>query len=141
MTSGQMTSGDEAPAAVCEATPAYGLAERTAVFGERVLAFARGIGITSVTGVLVRQLVRSGTSVGANYLEADDADTRKDFIYRIGVCRREARETRYWLRMLASVGSEDADEITILANEALELTRIFAAIKRSALANKSSTGH
>src|SRR5215475_7926728 len=82
--------------------PEFDLEERTAVFGEAVIAFAKRVPVNDVTRVLVSQVVRAGTSVGANYVEADDADSRKDFKFKIGLCRREARESKHWLRMIAA---------------------------------------
>jgi len=82
-------------------TQKYDLAERTAQFGEAVIAFVRKIKLDSVTSPLVKQLVRSATSVGANYAEADEAGSKKEFRYRISVCTRESRETKHWLRMMA----------------------------------------
>jgi hypothetical protein len=69
---------------------AFDLAERTAAFGEAVIRFTRTIRRDAVTMPLISQLVRSATSVGANYLEADEAGTKNEFRYRISVCRREA---------------------------------------------------
>ena len=108
----------------------YDLGERTARFGETVVRFARKLKVDSVTGPLVRQLVRSATSVGANYCEADEAGSNKEFRYRISVCGREAKETRYWLRMLAAAVPAEKEEARRLWAEANELTLIFAAIFR-----------
>jgi four helix bundle protein len=107
----------------------YDLAERTAKFGEAVIRFARTVKINAVTTSLVRQLVRSATSVGANYCEADEAGSRKEFRYRISICQREAKETKHWLRMLAAAESPRA-EARQLWKEANELNLIFAAIFR-----------
>jgi four helix bundle protein len=111
----------------------FDLAERTAAFGEQIIAFALTVPETSVTRPLINQLVRAGTSIGANYLEADDADTRKDFRYRIGICKRESKESRYWLRMIKAAMPELAHKLPALQQEALELTRIFAAIRRNSV--------
>ena len=108
----------------------YDLADRTQVFGESVIRLAKQIPVNAVTKPLVSQLVRAGTSVGANYCEADDADTKKDFVYRIGVCKREAKETKYWLRMVAQGAPEVKTEARTLWQEARELHLIFAAIAR-----------
>jgi four helix bundle protein len=105
----------------------YDLEERTARFGEAVIAFARKIPINSVTEPLISQLVRAGTSVGANYCEADDAGSRKEFRYRISICKREARESKHWLRMIAAATSMKA-EARVLWCEAKELHLIFVAI-------------
>ncbi len=113
-----------------QARDKFDLAERTAVFGERVVQFAKGIGETSVTRPLISQLVRAGTSVGANYCEADDADSKKDFRFKIGLCRREARESKHWLRMIAAASPEHRDAARALWQEAKELNLIFGAIRR-----------
>jgi four helix bundle protein len=80
----------------------FDLAERTASFGESVIGLVRLVERDPVSSPLISQLVRSATSIGANYVEADEAGSKKEFRYRISVCRREARETQYWLRMLVS---------------------------------------
>ena len=96
----------------------YDLEERTAKFAESVIAFAKTVPKSVVNFPLIRQLVRSATSVGANYCEADDASSRKDFRHKIGLCRKEARETKYWLRMVATAESEKAAEARPLWQEA-----------------------
>ncbi len=110
--------------------PAFDLEERTALFGEAVIRFAKKIPSNPVTLPLISQLVRSGTSVGANYCEADDASSKKDFKYKIGICRKEARETKLWLRMIAAATPELKTEARELWQEAKELHLIFAAIWR-----------
>ena len=108
----------------------YDLGERTARFGESVIRFVGKLKLDAVTAPLVRQLVRSATSVGANYCEADEAGSHKEFRYRISVCGREAKETKHWLRMLAAAVPGDKQEARRLWTEANELTLIFAAIFR-----------
>ena len=108
----------------------FDLDERTAVFGEAVIAFVKKVKLDAVTSPLVTQLVRSSTSVGANYDEADEAPTKKDFRYRISVCKKEARETKRWLRMLAAAVPALKDQARVLWKEANELSLIFAAIYR-----------
>src|SRR6185312_7371477 len=78
----------------------YDLEERTAQFGEAVIAFARTIPVNEVTRSLISQVVRAATSVGANYVEADDSDSKKDFKFKIGLSRRESKESKHWLRMV-----------------------------------------
>jgi four helix bundle protein len=107
------------------------LTERTACFGESVIAFVRRIKADPVTSSLIDQLVRSGTSVGANYCEADDAESKKDFRHKISICLKEIKETKHWLRMLAAAAPELKEEARVLWQEAKELTLIFAAIRRS----------
>ena len=118
-------NGDERPG-----KSVFDLEERTALFGEKVIDFARKIEKNAVTVSLVSQLVRSGTSVGANYCEADDAASKKDFKNKICTCRKEARETKHWLRMIAKATPELKDEARALWREAKELHLIFAAIWR-----------
>src|ERR1700722_1705354 len=88
----------------------FDLEERTAVFGETVIQFAKRLPLSVVTEPLIGQLVRSATSVGANYCEADDAGSKKEFRYRISVCKRECRETKHWLRMLAAALPDEKEE-------------------------------
>lgn len=83
-----------------------------------------------MTKPLTNQLVRAGTSVGANYCEADDAVSKKDFKNKIGACRKEARETKLWLRMIATAEPETKYNARKLWQEAKELHLIFAAIWR-----------
>ena len=109
---------------------AFDLEERTAQFGEAVIHFARAVAKNSVTTPLISQLVRAGTSVGANYCEADDAVSKKDFKNKIGTCRKEARETKLWLRLLAAAEPDLKTEARKLWQEAKELHLIFAAIWR-----------
>ena len=80
----------------------YDLIERTARFGESAIRFAKKVSRDPVTTPIIGQLVRAATSIGANYCEADQAISKKDFRYKIGLCRKEANETKYWLRMVAT---------------------------------------
>jgi four helix bundle protein len=108
----------------------YDLEERTARFGEAVIAFAKRIPKNAVTLPLIEQLVKAGTSVGANYCEADDAVSKKDFRFKIGTCKKEARESKHWLRMVAAAEEITKAEGRKLWQEAKELHLIFAAIYR-----------
>ena len=125
----------EAPNPNDEPHGSYDLEERTATFGEAIIGFAKKIPLNPVTTPLISQIVRSGTSVGANYCEADDAGSKKDFKYKIGICRKEARETKLWLRMIATAAPEFKVEARKLWQEAKELHLIFAAIWRKTQAN------
>jgi four helix bundle protein len=109
---------------------AFDLEERTASFGETVIQFAKTVSKNPVTTPLISQLVRAGTSVGANYREADDAVSKKDFKNKIGICRKEARETKLWLRLIAAAEPGLKIETRKLWQEAKELHLIFAAIWR-----------
>ncbi len=109
----------------------YDLEERTQRFGEDIIEFARNIPRNSVTIPLISQLVRAGTSVGANYTEANGADSKKDFTHRIGISKREARETKHWLRMTVMAESSLKEKARKLWSEAEELNLIFSKIIRS----------
>jgi four helix bundle protein len=114
-----------------EEKPVYDLEERTARFGEAVIDFARTIPADSVTNRLISQLVGAATSVGANYVEADDAVSKKEFLKNIGTCRKEARETKHFLRMAVRAAPELKLQARILWQEAKELHLIFSKIRRS----------
>ncbi len=109
----------------------FDLEERTAAFGSAIIAFAKQIPETTVTRPIITQLVRSGMSIGANYCEADNAESRKDFIHKIGICKKEAKETKYWLHMISIAAPEHAKEARRLWCEAKELNLIFSAIVRT----------
>jgi four helix bundle protein len=109
----------------------YDLEERTARFGEAIVAFAKRVPVHPVTTTIITQLVDAGTSVGSNYCEADDAGSKKEFQYRVSLCKRESRETRHWLRMIVAAEPDLRDEARGLWQEAKELNLIFGAIYRS----------
>jgi four helix bundle protein len=111
----------------------YDLEERTALLGEAVIEFAKSLKETALTRPLISQIVRSSTSVGANYIEADDAVSRKEFIQKIGTCRKEARETKHWIRMIVKASPEHREAATPLWREANELHLIFSKIRRTTL--------
>src|SRR4051794_8804117 len=110
--------------------PPYDLEERSARFGEAVISFAKAVPRDVVTLPLINQLVRSSTSVGANYCEADDAVSKKEFRKNIGTCKKEARETKHWLRMIVAAEAVMREQAKPLWQEAKELHLIFAAIHR-----------
>jgi len=112
------------------AKPVYDLAERTSVYGESVIVFSRSFRLDVINAPLIRQLVRSATSLGANYAEADEAGSKKEFRYRISLCCRETRECKHWLRMLAVASPETKEEARELWKEANEINLIFATIHR-----------
>jgi len=109
----------------------YDLEERTARFGEAVIDFAKTIPQDAVTNRLIGQLVGAATSVGANYVEADDAVSKKEFLKNIGTCRKEARETKHFLRMIVRAVPGLKPEARKLWREARELHLIFSKIWRS----------
>ena len=108
----------------------YDLEERTALFGEAVIAFAKKVPKDVVTIPLIGQLVRAGTSIGANYDEADEAVSKKEFRHKIGICKKEAKESKHWLRMIAAAEDAMRTDARVLWQEAKELHLIFCAIYR-----------
>lgn len=108
----------------------YDLDERTALFGEAVIDFAKKIPVNPVTSHLIPQLVAAGTSAGANYGEADDAVSKKDFRHKISISKREAREAKFFIRMIVRAVPELKEEAKPLWQEAKELHLIFAKIYR-----------
>ena len=108
----------------------YDLEERTALFGEAIIRFAKRIPRNPANDRLTDQVVGAATSVGANYCEADDAVSKKDFKNKIGTCKKEARETKFFLRMIATSEPNLKPEARILWQEAKELHLIFSAIWR-----------
>lgn len=109
----------------------FDLEERTLKFGEEVIKFAKYIPQNQINNTLITQFVKSGTSIGANYCEADSAESRKDFEHKMGICKKEAKETRYWLRMIVKACPDLEDKAMILWKEANELLLIFSTIIRN----------
>ncbi|KKR60769.1 MAG: hypothetical protein UU19_C0003G0001 [Candidatus Curtissbacteria bacterium GW2011_GWD1_40_8] len=109
----------------------YDLEERTAKFGENIILFCRTLKPDVVSRPIIGQVVRSGTSIGANYMEANAACSKRDFQNKIYICKKEAQETKHWLRMLLTCFPERREEITRLWKEAQELTMIFQKITSS----------
>ncbi len=110
----------------------WDLEERTAKFGEDVIRFAKTIGVSPVTKRLIDQVIGAATSVGANYVEADEAESKKEFRHRISICRREAKEAGHFLRMIAAADDSKAEAARLLWKESRELVLIFGKIGRAA---------
>ncbi len=106
----------------------YDLEERTALFGEQVIAFSRSIKLDIISKPLVSQIVRSATSIGANYMEANGASSKKDFRNKIYIAKKEAKETQHWLRMISKACPEKADEARKIWKECKEIVLIFQSI-------------
>ena len=113
----------------------YDLEERTAKFGEDIIEFAKSIQKNPVTLPIISQLIKAGTSIGANYCEADCAETKKDFIHKLGICKKESKETRYWFRMVVEADSNKKEEARRNWQEANELNLIFSSIVNKTKAN------
>ncbi len=107
----------------------YDLEDRTLTFAKRVRAFAKKLNKTIANIEDGKQLIKASGSVGANYIEANEALSKKDFVMRIKICRKEAKESRYWLRLVNTDGKNELEiERRSLEDEANELTRIFGSI-------------
>lgn len=106
----------------------YDLEERTAKFGEEIIRFCKQLPQNEITRPIINQLVKCGTSVGANYCEADDAESGKDFKHKIGICKKESRESKHFLRMSAIAHPDSKNIARKLWLEAKELNLIFNSI-------------
>jgi four helix bundle protein len=120
----------ETPASNGAQRHAFDLEERTAQFGEAIIRLCKKVPRSPENDRLINQLAGCGTSVGANYCEANEGVSKKDFKNTIGRCVKEAKETKFFLRMLATSEPRLADEARKLYREAKELHLIFASIYR-----------
>ncbi|MCX6718793.1 MAG: four helix bundle protein [Candidatus Taylorbacteria bacterium] len=109
----------------------YDLEERTAKFGETIIRFVKQIPQDAINRRIISQIVASAGSVGANYCEANEGESKKDFIHKISICKKEIKETKHWLRLLASSNPEYKSDLRNLYKEAHELLLIFSKIIRS----------
>lgn len=121
---------NDAPVGSSSERHAFDLEERTARFGEAIIRFAKKVPRAPENDRLVNQLVGCGTSIGANYCEANESVSKKDFKYIIARCVKEAKETKFFLRMIATSEPKMANEARLLYREVKELHLIFAAIYR-----------
>ena len=106
----------------------YDLEERTARFGESVISFCMDLPRDTITAPLISQLIRSSTSIGANYVEANNASSKKDFTNKIFICKKESQETKHWFRMLVRCLPKHENKIKMLWQECHELNLIFQKI-------------
>ena len=109
----------------------FDLEERTAKFGENIIDLIKPIKPAPLNRGIIDQLVRAATSVGANYMEATSAESKRDFKHKISICRKEAKESRHFLRMLARSNPEIINDSRRLWQEAQEFTLIFSAIVKN----------
>ena len=110
-----------------ESSHKFDLEERTFNFSKRTLKFLKSFSKTTINIELIKQLTRSSCSVGANYIEANESLSKKDFVMRIKICRKEAKESTYWLKLL-DLNENQESERDFLIQESVELTKIFGAI-------------
>lgn len=106
----------------------FDLEERTLEFSKKVIRLCKQLPQNVINRELIAQLIRSSGSVGANYREANDALSKKDFNYRVKITRKEAKESSYWLELLQEANQEHNEEINRLLVESLELKKIFSSI-------------
>jgi four helix bundle protein len=109
-------------------TQKYDLEERTTRFSERVMAFCASLRINHINRNVVDQLLRSATSIGANYAEANGASSKSDFRNKVHIAKKEARESQYWLRLLSTAEPARNVELRQLWQEAHEFVLIFQKI-------------
>jgi four helix bundle protein len=115
----------------------YDLEEKFEKLGEKIIILAKKVCKNPVAFPLINQLVRSGTSVGANYMEANGASSKKDFKNKIHICKKEAKETMHWLRMLAVADENIKDECRILWQETQGYAKMFSKIISTMSDNKN----
>jgi four helix bundle protein len=109
----------------------YDLEDRTFAFARDVREFVKGLKRTTANIEDGKQLIRASGSVGANYIEANEALSKKDFLMRIRICRKESKESRYWLRLVDACDDQKQQvRRQELIQEATELMSIFGAIVR-----------
>ena len=108
----------------------FDLIQRTSKFGEDVIRFCQKIPRGPITDPLINQLVKCGTSTGANYCEADDAESKRDFKHKIGICKKEARESNHFIKMVSIAVPYLTSDALVLQQEAKELNLIFNSIYR-----------
>jgi four helix bundle protein len=120
----------------------YDLEDRTWRFARDTRDFVKVISRTRANAIYTNQLLRSSSSVGANYIEANDAIGKYDFVMKLRICRRESRESALWLRLLETTQNwrQECERLRLL-DEAMQLVRIFSAIVQNTLTNRNPKGH
>jgi len=116
--------------------PKNDLEERSMAFALEVVALVERLPKGRSGDAVARQLIRSGTSIGANYREANCAESREDFVHKIGIARKEAAETGFWLELIAESPHLQAQGTEVLLNEVRELLAILTTIGRNANLNR-----
>ena len=106
----------------------YDLEERTLEFGKRIIRMCNALPPNIINKNFINQCIRSGTSVGANYREANDAVGRKDFLFRLRIARKEAKETIFWIDLIIENNKAFQKIIESLRNEAIEIKKILSSI-------------
>jgi len=121
---------NDGPVKAADGLHVFDLLERTAVFGERIVRFSRMIPRGPTNDRLIDRLVGCGTSIGGNYCEANEGVSKKDFRHPISRCVKEAKEAKFFLRMIVASEPQLAEEARALYREANELLLIFCSMYR-----------
>ena len=106
----------------------YDLEERTLKFAKEVIEFVKSLPKTTANAEIAKQVIRSSGSTGANYIEANESLSKKDFVMRIKICRKESKESSYWLKLCEVKNSGGENQRGALIEEATQLTKIFSSI-------------
>jgi four helix bundle protein len=106
----------------------YDLEERTLNFVKEVIEFVKTLPRTIANVEITKQVIRSSGSIGANYIEANESLSKKDFVMRAKICRKESKESSYWLKLAEVKNSGGEDQRGVLIEEATQLTKIFSSI-------------
>lgn len=106
----------------------YDLEERTLRFARRTIKIFKELPKTVINVEIGKQLIRAATSVGANYIEANESLSKRDFLMKIKICRKEAKESGYWLKLIEVSNSDLRSEQEMLLKESIELMKIFGSI-------------
>ena len=109
----------------------FDLEERTARFAEKLIDLLKKLPNTPINKRFIEQCAGSGGSIGANYCEANEAESKNDFVHKIGISKKETKETKHWIRLLAHANPEFKDEFRWFWQEAEELLLIFSKITRT----------
>ncbi len=119
-------------------SPLYDLEKRTLKFGERIISLCKELPKNNINRRLADQCLRSGTSIGANYREANETDTKRDFKHKIRLAKKEAKETIFWLKLIANANKQLRKRLIPLMEESQELMKILGAIYTKTTKNKTS---
>jgi four helix bundle protein len=116
-----------------QASKQYDLEERTLNFAKEVIEFAKTLPRSTANAEITKQVIRSSGSIGANYIEANESLSKKDFVMRIKICRKESKESSYWLKLAEVKDSDGENRRRRLIEEATELTKIFSSIAEKSI--------
>lgn len=115
----------------------YDMEDRTLEFSKDLIRLVKSLPKDNINQILGNQAIRSGTSIGANYREANETETKKDFQFRLRISRKEAKETVYWLNLIIEANPQLKEEIQPILQESMELLKILAAIIEKTKKNNS----